>query len=537
MIPPRELGRLAILQKEPLRYVERRAESLDLVDDHHYGVAVTQQVLVPFHGDAQDPAERELLIPLGQFSKDRLPNLRVQSPDGANLPLLSRNERATLGAQLFSAEWGRDFFQELPEGEQAAANTLWNAVLKLVGRAVAGSKRDAEIALETLEQTLGSWHQAPEVPESIRLAALALQSNEAAWVALNALTETRLLTARMRGVPGRTYQVTVTYTERFAYRGYATSWSSRNLMRRGLAWLGLITIPIARNVANVGQAASLWIVQSMPEGVEALRYYWKRDRHRKTPDDPVSVEVTRTVASSHPIPGREYQYGLMLDAQIAPSTALVALVGLAALLLLVSTYVYQAIPTITGSDPAIAHANFMGMHISAQVGKPSTDKDRVLLVGLGSIFAAIPAAIAGALAYRGQTFTRRISRGPRALVALLSVLAAVFAVVVSLKGLGDLAEAVAYALSIYSLWLIGIAGYIQWGPRWRKHEKSRWKSTTSEASPIGCRRNQFWSAFGFLLFWTFVVVVFARCQAVLQERHFFTSEFPGNIWRAWWSFF
>ena len=536
----REVGRLAILQKEPLRWVERRVETLDLVDDYHYGVTVTQQLVAPRHADPKEPTERELLIPLGQFSKDRMPDFRVEDESGAELPLLSRDDRATLAAQLFSADWGHQFLGKIPEEDRAWGDRAWNAVLKLVARAVAGSKRKAELALDALELTLGSLHRTNmvpgselEVPQSVRDSALALLCNEDAWLALNALAETRLLVARLRGVPGQRYVVTVRYTERFAYHGYARPrWF--HVLRHGrrlLAWLGLIAVPIARTAANGGQAASVWIVQSVPEGVEALRYYWKSDRHNEKPAEPVSVEVNRTVASSHAQPNTEPDHRLTLEAQIEPSTALLALIGLAGLLFIVATYVYQAIPAINPSQSHTESILANAASFQPAVTGPS-EQDRALLVGLGSVFAAVPAAIAGALAYRGQAFTRRMSHGPRTLVALLSLLAAFFAIVVSLKDLDELAEGTAFIVSIYCLWLLGVAAFIQWGPRWRKGERSRRQKRTEGASPISCRRNQIWSAVFFLITWTAVVIVFAHCQDALQEKHFFTSAFPGNIWDA-----
>jgi hypothetical protein len=534
---PVELGRLAIMQREPLRYIERRVEDLDLVDDYHYGVTLTQQVVIPHHGDRGAAEERELLVPLGQFSKDRMPNLRVEGPDGTQLPLLSRSDRGAVGATLLANEWAATFFKGVSRGQQTNAKRAYKTIFALIARAVVGSTRDAQIALDVLERTLRAWSKPGRWSSDIQLAALALLSSKQFWTEADALAESRLLVARMRGTPGRSYTLTIRYAERFAYRGYA--WGSvGGVVRKGLGFLGLIATPIARSVANLGEAASLWIVQSVPEGVEALRYYWRRERHNSVTPDPVSVEVTRAAASAHPAPGVSPPAdSLLLEVQISPSTALAATMGLAALLLLVSTYVYQAIPTIADAYHAHPHSLLVSLDNAPVADRGFNEGDRALLVGLGSLFAAVPAAIAGALAYRGQSFVRRISLGPRLLLAGLSVLAAFFAVVVSLKNLGSLAEATAYAVSIYSLWVLGIFAFIQFGPRWRKSERSRRKSATSRATPLQCRRNQVWAALGWLIGWTFVVVVFARCQVALQREHFFTDEFPLNVWHAWWNLF
>lgn len=536
-IDARELGRLAILQREPMRYVERRVEELDLKDDHHYGVTLTQQVEIPGHGDSGSPEERELLVPLGQFSKDRLPDLRVEGPHGERLPLLTRVDRGVVGATLLTNQWAHTFFADIPRGDRESAKRDWKAIFSIVARAVVGTKREAEVALEALERTLRSWTRPGRKPAAIQLSALALLCNKRFWIEAIALSETRPIVARMRGVPGGRYTLTVRYTERFAYRNYAQR-SPLGVGRRILAELGLVGMPIARAVANVGGAASLWIVQSVPEGVEALRYYWRSARRSTGSPDPVSVEVSRAVASSHTGIGPKSQRDLLLlDIQIAPSGALIAAIGLAALLLLVSTYVYQAVPLVVEPGEAGAQAVLASTsHAPLVTGGPD-ESDRALLVGLGSVFAALPAAVAGALAYRGRSIARRISRGPRTLLAILSGIAAFFAIVVSLKNLGSLTEGTAYVVSIYSLWVLGMFGFVQVGPRFRKNEHTKLAWVTRNMAPKTCRSLQIWIAFGWLVGWTAGVVVFARCQAALQHEHFFSSDFPVNIWHAWWSWF
>lgn len=532
------------MQRSPLHFVQRRVETLDLADDYHYRVELRQQFVVPHHAEGTaSSTEKELLVPLGQFTKDRMPDLQVRDSSGAVLPLLSRSERGAVGATLFTAEWSRVFFSGIDEDLMLEAEYAWQMVWQFIAGAIAGSRHEAERRLGTLQEALEAWSVPGKFAFEIQEKALQLLCTEQFWIDLYALAETRLLIAKVVGVPGRTYSVTVEYTERFEYRGYARD-SISGLIRKALAWLGVISIPIARRVTNVGQAASLWVVQSVPEGLEALRYYWKEDRNSSDSPDPVSVEVARAVAGRHSVPVRSPvplrnpdEDFLLLDVQIAPSTALIGAIGMAALLLVVATYVFQAIPGVQPPDVAGAHSALVADGGSPSPPGPFDESDRALLVGLGSVFAAVPAAVAGALAYRGQSFTRRASRGPRTLLAILSAQAAFFAVVVSLKDLGDLAEGSAYVLSVYCLWIIGVFALIQLGPRWRKNEMSRKKSATSEASPVECRVKQIRDVVVCLAVWTLVVVVFARCQAVLQEDHFFTAGFPVNIWHAWWSWF
>lgn len=523
-----EIGRLAIMQRSPLRYVERRHEHLDLTDDYHYGVTLVQQVEIPAHGKQSKSSEHDVLIPLGQFAKDRLPDLHAEGPDGSAIPLLSREDRGRLGATLLTNFWARSFFSAAPKEDHDTARAAYKTIFAVIATVVTSSQEGAEEALELLEKTLTAWTRAGRMPEAVQLAALALLCDERFWIEADALARSRLLVARMRAVPGRHYALTVRHTERFPYHRRGRRGLVERL-RRTLGALGLTATEIRRDVANVGQAASLWVVQSVPEGVEALRYYWASQRHSNSPSDPVSVQANRAVAAWHPRRRAPVADRLVLEVQMAPSNAIVAAVGLAALLLLVSTYVYQAIPALAPGS-SVGHQMFISISTPAHHG--IDEGDRTLLVGLGSLFAAVPAAIAGALAYRGQPFVRRLSRVPRALLGILSVLAGFFAVVVSLKNLGSMTEMTAYVLSIYSLWVAGIFLYIQWGPRWRKSERTRWDWRTRRASPGRCRRNQSWLAFTWLAAWTFGVVLFAHCQVALQGTHFFSHEFPLNIWRA-----
>ena len=518
-LSPIELGRVAKMQQAPLRYIERRVEHLDLPDDYHYGVRVTQQLVIPRHGNGaeEDPGTHDLLVPLGQFSKDRMPGLRVIGPDGLVLPLLSRMERGYVGATLFITRWQGRFFKELPDEALIDAQQLWRVDLHFaVGQIVMTSKNESNLQVYRLRRYLAERSREDGIDGALRKFILAILDEEELWRDLNALAETRLLVAKMRGEPGRTYIVTIEYTERFHYRDISKT-SPSHIVSVGLEWLGLVGMQIARSVANLGQTASLWIVQSVPDGAEALRYYWEREKDIVRPLEPISVESTRAVVSRRQEGDEPSENDLLLlDVQLSPSSAIAATIALAALLLVVSTYVFQALPDLR-SQP--------------------NSEERAILVGLGSIFSAVPAGIAGALAYRGQTFVRRASRGPRVLVAILSAQAAFFAAVVSLKNLSDLSEGVAYVLSIYSLFIIGIFGFIQLGPRWRKNERSRRKSATDVTPPNECRTNQIRQALVFLLIWTIVVLAFARSQSVLQHAHFFTPDFPGNVWRAWWSWF
>jgi hypothetical protein len=453
-LDPIEFGRLAITQRHPSRYTERRVERVELVDDYHYAVTVTQQITTPLHLKYEKNDEpTKMLVSIGWFSKDRLPDLTVYGHDGSKLPLLRRRDQGRILANLFTARWHGTFFSHLPETSHNEAlhdeaQAKWRIIQESVAQVVTSGRRGAFVAVYRLERFLQEESIDQNLARELRRSLLNILHRKEFWRYLtDVLAENRLLVSQMPGMPGHTYVVTIKYTERFPYETYGPTPSR---ISKTLAWLGVIGIPTSRTVANIGHAASLWAIQTVPEGLEPVRCFWKRDANEVRTDDPISVDITSAAAGKHiESSGRVEPDDLILDVQVSASSAIASTAALAGLLYLVSVYVYKAVPP----------------NNSSQV-------EPTILISLGSIFAAAPAAIAGALAYRGHTFVRHASRGPRLLLGLLSAQAAILAVVVSLHGLSALAEGVAYALSLYSLMIVGIFLFIRFGPRWRKTERS-----------------------------------------------------------------
>jgi len=115
-----------MMQQAPRHYGERRTEYIQLKDDHHYGVRVVQQLTVPTHADhGSDSVEQELLVPLGEFAKDRLPDLTVTAPDGQLLPVLGRAARGEAVATLYTSRWPHIMFKDLVEAHKEEAAKLW----------------------------------------------------------------------------------------------------------------------------------------------------------------------------------------------------------------------------------------------------------------------------------------------------------------------------------------------------------------------------------------------------------------------------
>ena len=211
-------------------------------------------------------------------------------------------------------------------------------------------------------------------------------------------------------------------------------------------------MPIFRTVANVGQAASFWVVQTIPDGVEPLRAFWNDAQEVSPNPRVVTVSADRVVASRYmDYEAQQGAHELTTEMQMAPSAAVGTATLLAVLLWFVATYIYQGIPDI------------------------ATDSDqRANLIALGSLFAAVPAAVAGVLAYAGRPFARRVSRGPRLVLSALAAQAGFVAIVIGLKNVNKtLVETSSLLLLTFAFAAAGILGYIQFGPRWRKSDRSR----------------------------------------------------------------
>jgi len=364
-----------------------------------------------------------------------------------------------------------------------------------IARVVTRPIGDAERVVEELKALLSAYCELNRPGTSSRTRVLV--DRDDFWTGLRSLAQSRLLIAKFHGAPEQTYNLTISYTESFNHDSYGSSH-----IRGLLAWLGLIAIPISRQAANCGQAASFWTIASAPPGVEILRIFWQSDREDTAVDESISVDAERAVVGRYEWTGdKPEENELLVDVQIAPSASILSTIGLAAILLYLLRYVYQGFPR-----PGVSA------------------EDRTVLIGLGTILVTIPTTIAGALAYRGESFSRYASRGPRRMIALLSALGALLAVVVSLKGITGFAEVAAYVLSVYCVFVIGIFGYIQFGFRWRKSARTRWHKRTGAASPDRCRKHQTLLAAGFFAFWMLMVIIFAKAEIVLQTGHFFTSS-------------
>jgi hypothetical protein len=190
-LDPIELGRLAKLQKYPLEYIERRVENVDLKDDHHYAVNVTQQLEIPSHG-TEPQAARNLLIPVGYFGKSLLPDLRVARESGAELPVANRADRGRITAIIVGSPWEHLFFDEADDDQRGDVERLWTWVQVLLGIISTEQPTQAQEAYDDLRDLVHEWCESQALPEKLRAAAKALEESSDFWATVRATIDTRL---------------------------------------------------------------------------------------------------------------------------------------------------------------------------------------------------------------------------------------------------------------------------------------------------------------------------------------------------------
>jgi len=521
-LDPIELRRLALIQQLPSAHVERRVEHLALVDDYHYAATVTQQLTIPRlteeamesgqQGAAtpQVQAVRSLLVPLGWFPKDRLPDLQVSDGVGATLPVLTRDEQGRVAASLFTDRWQATAFANVPQYALRGVEEVWDVIRTAVERIVTSSQDGAFLVIYRLRRFLAAEHyRAKRAARGSFI--LSLLKSSRFWESLGRLARIRLMVARLAGVPGETYVLTIRFTEPFTYSPQRSSSVVKEIIasiRRLPSLLGVASVPIVRDAGNAGQAASLWVIFQMPPGIESVRCFW-RSHEAEVKGDNISVDVTKAALGKHHSPTSEPRAdSSVLDIQVAATSDVTTTAILAVILFFVGAYLYK---------------------IGAGGGASE-------LVALASLFAATPAAAAGVLAYRGPSIVRRIGRGPRWLLVSLIVMAALVALAVGLRQPGSVIEALGLGMAIYGFLVGGLFVAVRTSPRWRWNERSRRSRLTARTSAAECRAHQMRFARVLLLCWPIIVFLFAHALIGLHRASVVNaSDFPTNAWRAMWS--
>ncbi len=129
-----ELNRLVRIYKDPQRYIERRTETME-INYPFYRTHVRQQFTLPTNHEGQNDA-RAVYVPLGNFSKSRLPDLTVLGPGSSLLPSLTRTERVEVITSLLSRLWRDEYFDSMNPAERETALPLWDFVEQTMSKVV-----------------------------------------------------------------------------------------------------------------------------------------------------------------------------------------------------------------------------------------------------------------------------------------------------------------------------------------------------------------------------------------------------------------
>jgi len=517
-LDPVELSRLAAVQLNPASYIERRVEELSLLDDYHYAATVTQQIMIPrLHGErgvrqARSRAARRLaahddklsapnrLVPLGWFPKDRLPDLAVADSLGDRLPALTRDDQGRVASYVFLTRWETRVFAGFSKRQRVLLEPLWEIIGTAVERIVTSSPQGAYLVIYRVRRFLQSQLDTPTISDDQRLFLDLLLRRSDFWEALARLARVRLLVARMPARLDETYLVRVSYTESFSYLLLKPIGIRRRLesrIRRGLRWLGLIGLGVTRDASNLGHAASLWIIFTVPPGLEAVRCFWRSEQHQARTAQRISLDVSKAAVGRHATlefaPTRD---ATVLDLQVAPTPDVSTAALVAVLIFGVAVYLYKS-----------------GMRLAQATGD-----ERSLVLDLASLFAAAPAGVAGALAFRGTTILRRASSGPRLVIVLLTMSAAALALSVGLRQPAEVTEAIGYVVGVYSLIASGLFLMIRYAPRWRRNDRSRRQNLTRKTAPARCRKRQNQGALVLLLLWLAITGGVAYALKSLHHR-------------------
>lgn len=239
--------------------------------------------------------------------------------------------------------------------------------------------------------------------------------------------------------------------------------------------MGLTAAAIERINVNVGHCESFYLMYECPDTTEPVRWFWTHNAETTDTGSNKVVSPDRAVLSRY-----TYSQGTndpaalnssKLHIQLSPSGGCQLALVLCIFVAVVASYLFRHIPHL-------------------QIGGPG-DSTLGNTTSLLALFAAVPSGLVGAVAYRGQTFSRRLMRGPRILV--LSIAGGGVALG-TLLGLGEgdhkFQFSIALVLASAAIYAVFCLAHICLGPRFRYHEDSRWPWLCRRYSPATLHRLQ-----------------------------------------------
>lgn len=536
-IPATELGRTAILMQEAHRFVERRTEQIEFVGDSFWHVQSRLQVHVPFHhqpanGNGTNGTEANIVLPLGTFSKARYPDLVVTGPTGERLPTLARANRAYVTASILVATRLQPIVRAFDDSFERERKILVLFLSRQIGRICVSDEqtsRESILECRAYLQAFLEVREAPLLPgfslDRARQLADRILKDQRFFDTLALLASRTPLYVHASMHPGRSHEVTISYSERFAYVrrpafGVPILGRSRDRIIRSLVWFGLTSAAVIRECPNADNCESFYLTVSCPEGTEPVRFFWEHEQAETANREEIIDCDRATVAnySGEQSKSAERQFRASLDIQIQPSAGILSALILSMALWMVTLYVYQRMPQMLAFKKPNPPAGFDSL-------KDGFNSTAALLAGA-------PAALLGAFAYRGASFARRLSRGLRMVLYLEASSSLFLAAMLPLRDLDQLTESVALVSSCLALLAWLVLAHVQLGPRFRHSDSSRIKRWTNGLSHRSCQSWQRRCAAFFVVAVLLVVPSFARIAYALQSQRILTPQFPGNVWRA-----
>lgn len=268
-----QLDALHEMLRWPGTYVERRVDRILDLGATHERWECLQQILVPAVADplwrAADTPQ-PVVVSLGIFKKNRLPDLRAFAHDGSALSIMTRQQQSDW---LASALLERFLTEDVPEETRIEAGGIAAAVFN--------AKPTETAAL--LEQYGQCWEAAGTEVDQATL-------DEQLRLLRTFQSHTHVLAWAIPDPSGRV-MVKMTFTQETTYPYFEAIWNNRQAVpTRSLIWqairlalmdLCLLPVPIRPSLSGANHSHSFYLLVSTPAGVEVDLAYWRQSSARQ----------------------------------------------------------------------------------------------------------------------------------------------------------------------------------------------------------------------------------------------------------------
>jgi hypothetical protein len=256
-----QIDALQTMLRSPGVHVERRVDSLVDIGSRHSIWSCRLQVLLPVTAFEMT----ELIVSIGIFRKERLPDLEVRDGAGVHVPLLSRTEQG----DVLAAALLRRFTKALsPDQKVELLECAWSILSSSPAAAashlsgMADKARAVGLGPADVDELVGVL--APFVDNVQVLAAVRKETGQQRVMLSVQFSEDHVLgpTWGGDGAPG---VVSPKLRDRLSEAGLSL-----------LMHAGLLALPVHMRLGNANHAQSYYFLLRAPEGVEVECLYWNR---------------------------------------------------------------------------------------------------------------------------------------------------------------------------------------------------------------------------------------------------------------------